>query len=176
MCMAPVDVTPHRHADHVPRSPTWTDQDLIDAVDVSINIKQVCDRLGLRPGGGTYRTLERHMARLELETLHLDRRIPDGQRSRLSWTDDDLVAAVRDSNSISEVSRRLGYTTSGGILRFITGHVRRLELDISHFAGQSWAKGKSSLAEDCDRSRRFSSSTRHIWTRAISDAASSPSA
>ena len=113
------------------------------AVDVSTSFKQVCDRLGLWAGGGTYRTLERHMARLNLETLHLERRERAERRSRRAWSDEDLAAAVRDSASFSEVGRRLGYQTSGGIHRFLRKHIVRLGLDTSHFAGQSWAKGKS---------------------------------
>jgi transposase-like protein len=123
----------------MPRSPSWTDQQLIDAVDVSTSYKQVCDRLGLWPGGGTYRTLERHMARLNLETTHLDRR--RRRNSRRRWTDEEFAAAVRESKSFSEVARRLGYDTSGGIHRFVKLHITRLNLDTSHFTGQSWARG-----------------------------------
>jgi hypothetical protein len=115
---------------------------LIDAVDVSTSFKQVCDRLGLWAGGGTYRTLERHMARLNLETTHLERRREKGRRLRRSWSDEDLAAAVKASSSYSEVARRLGYNASGGTHRFLTTHIVRLGVDTSHFTGQSWAKGR----------------------------------
>ena len=127
----------------MPRPPSWTDEELITAVDISTSFKQVCDRLGLWAGGGTYRTLERHMARLNLETTHLDRRGSVARSLRRTWSDEDLAAAVRESTSFSEVGRRLGYRTSGGIHRFLRTHIARLGLDTSHFAGQSWAKGKS---------------------------------
>ena len=81
------------------------------------------------------------MARLKLEITHLNRR--QASRLRRGWSDEDLAAAVRESTSFSEVGRRLGYTTSGGIHRFVKQHIARLGLDTSHFAGQSWAKGKS---------------------------------
>jgi len=126
----------------MPRSPSWTDQQLIDAVDVSTSYKQVCDRLGLWPGGGTYRTLERHMARLNLETTHLDRHRASGRKLRREWSDEDLAAVVRASRSFTEVARRLGYKASGGIHRFLIKHIARLGLDTSHFTGQSWAKGR----------------------------------
>lgn len=39
--------------------------------------------------------------------------------------------------------RALGYAPSGGVHRLVTGHIRRLGLDTSHFTGQAWAKGKN---------------------------------
>jgi hypothetical protein len=125
----------------MPRAPSWTDQQLIDAVDVSTSFKQVCDRLQLHPGGGTYRTLERHLDRLGIERCHLDRRL-HSRRSRRSWTDEDLAEIIRSSYSHSEVARRLGYKASGGIHRFLKKHIVRLGVDTSHFTGQSWARGQ----------------------------------
>jgi hypothetical protein len=107
----------------VPRQPSWIDQELIDAVDVSTSFTQVCDRLGLRPGA---------VARLKLETLHLDRRERTERRSRQRWTDECLAAAVRESTSIADVFRGHGYNTAGGIHRFVTRHIRRLAPDTSH--------------------------------------------
>jgi hypothetical protein len=78
------------------------------------------------------------MARLKLETLHLDRRERAERRSRLRWTDEYFAAAVRESTSIAEVFRRLGYNAAGGIHRFVTRHIRRLGLDTPPHRGGSW--------------------------------------
>ena len=67
------------------------------------------------------------MARLNLETSHLDRQAR--RKSRRGWTDYDLAVAVRDSVSFSEVGRRLGYNTSGGVHRFLKQHIALLGLD-----------------------------------------------
>jgi hypothetical protein len=124
----------------MPRQPSWTDEELIAAVAAATCFKQVCDTLGLWPGGGTYRTLERHMERLGLDTSHFARRLgPRGRRRR--WTDEQLASAVRESTSWSEVARRLGYEPSGGIHRYLKSHIVKRELDTSHFRGQGWAKG-----------------------------------
>ncbi|CAN5734864.1 hypothetical protein BH18ACT2_BH18ACT2_01350 [soil metagenome] len=128
----------------MPRTQRWTDQQLIDAVDVSTSFKQVCDHLGLHPGGGTYRSLERHMARLQLEIGHLERRErARGRNRRGGWTDHDLTQIVAESDSVAEVARRLGYMPTGGAHRFLKSHTNRLGLDRSHFTGQHWAKGRS---------------------------------
>jgi len=127
----------------MPRPPSWTDADLIAAVAASTCFKQVCDELGLWPGGGTYRTLERHIQRLGIDASHLARRIGPRPRARSRrWTEQELVDAVRESSSLSEVARRLGYNTSGGIHRFLKAHIVRRDLDTSHFTGQAWANGK----------------------------------
>jgi len=128
----------------MPRHQSWTDEELIAAVAEATCFKQVCDALGLWPGGGTYRTLERHIARLGIDASHLARRLgsgrPTGRRRR--FTDDELVAVVAESTSYAEVIRRLGYAVSGGAHRFVVRHIVRLGLDISHFTGQRWARGR----------------------------------
>lgn len=130
-----------RYYELMPRSVRWTDEELTDAVAESTSFKQVCERLGLWVGGGTYLSLERHIARLGLDASHLLRRRP--RRSlRRSWTDADLTAAVAESRSIAELSRRLGYTPSGGTHRLLKHHIARLKLDTAHFRGQGWSNGK----------------------------------
>jgi hypothetical protein len=83
------------------------------------------------------------MARLGLETAHLERRGRARPRKRRGgWTDDDLRAAVAASRSLTEVGRLLGYAISGGVHRFLTKHIVRPGLDTSHFTGQGWARGQ----------------------------------
>ena len=127
----------------MPRQPSWTDEELIAAVAAATCSKQVCDELGLHPGGGTYRTPERHMTRLVVDGSHLARRVgPRGPKSRRRWTDEKLVAAVAASRSWSELIERLGYAVSGGIHRYIKSHVVHREIDTSHFTSQAWARGR----------------------------------
>jgi hypothetical protein len=59
------------------------------------------------------------------------------------WTATDLEKAVRESTSVSEVSRRLGYSPNGGVHRMIVSHIRSADLDTSHFLGQRWAHGRT---------------------------------
>lgn len=127
----------------MPRAPRWTDDELRHAVAQSSCLKEVCDRLGLRAGGGTYLSLERHISLLGLNASHLERRRPKPHSVRRRWTDDDLAEAVRASVSVTEVSRRLGYAPSGGVHRFVNHYIGRLGLDTSHFRGQGWSKGRT---------------------------------
>ncbi|GAB2488463.1 hypothetical protein GCM10027265_45740 [Jatrophihabitans fulvus] len=120
----------------------WTDDDLRAAVANSASMRQVMLALGLAGGGGAYATLWRHIARLDIDTSHLPQ-TSGGRPGRVrSWTDGQLADAVRNSTTVAQVLRRLGYAPSGGVQRFINQHFRRLGLDTSHFVGQSWGKGR----------------------------------
>ncbi len=127
----------------MPRTPRWSDDDLRDAVHSSRSRAEVCRRLGLRPGGGTYASLRRHMTRLGIDTSHL----PEVEHGRVRpprrWTDDDLREAVATSISLAQVQRRLGYPPSGGMHRYLSSQVRLLQIDTSHFTGQAWARGRT---------------------------------
>lgn len=126
----------------MPRSPGWSEAELTSAVAESRSLAEVCRRLGLRLGGGTYATLHRHIARLGLDAGHLPAVVEGRVRVRRSWSDDDLRAAVLASTSVAEVQRRLGFTPSGGMHRSIRSHILRLGLSTEHFRGQSWARGR----------------------------------
>jgi len=39
--------------------------------------------------------------------------------------------------------RELGYRPSGGMHRYIRGHITRLELDTGHFLGNGWRRGQT---------------------------------
>jgi 5-methylcytosine-specific restriction endonuclease McrA len=110
------------------------------AVATSHTLSEVCRRLGLQPG--KYDVLRRHIQRLGLDATHIPRSAVGSPRTSAGWTDDDLAAAVAASDSVSEVSRRLGYTPNGGVHRMIVGRIRTSGLDTSHFTGTRWARGR----------------------------------
>lgn len=123
------------------RRRTWTDEDLRAAVDLSENLFQVCDLLGIKPGKRTYELLHRHIQRLDLDATHISRIGHNQRRRRGDWTNEDLRSIVPEVTSVSDVLRRLGYQPSGGMHRFIRQKIENMKLDTSHFAGQAWAKG-----------------------------------
>ena len=102
-------------------------------------MSEVCRRIGILPG--KYDVLRRHITRLGLEAAHIPGSAV-GSPTRRRWTVADLETAVGASDSVSEVSRRLGYTPNGGVHRTIVGHIRAQGLDTSHFTGQQWARGR----------------------------------
>ncbi len=87
--------------------------------------------------------LRRHIARLGLDASHIPWSGEGARQHRRSWDIEHLAAAVAGSDSVSEVSRRLGYTPNGGIHRMLVAYIRNYGLDTSHFTGTRWARGRS---------------------------------
>jgi hypothetical protein len=58
------------------------------------------------------------------------------------YTDEQLIAAVKESTSIRQVLLYLGLAPRGGSYRTIHNAINKLNLDTSHFTGQAWSKSK----------------------------------
>lgn len=54
-----------------------------------------------------------------------------------------LAPMVKRATSIAEVLDELCLKPSGGNYRNIKGHIVRHNIDISHFTGQAWSRGKT---------------------------------
>lgn len=132
-----------RYTEVMGRRRTWTDDDLVVAVDLSENLFQVCKLLDIKPGARTYALLRKHISRLGLDSTKFPAVEQRGRRRRGGWTDEDLRSLVADATSISEVLRRLGYEPSGGTYRYVSQKIKNLGLDASHFPGQAWNKGRT---------------------------------
>lgn len=63
-----------------------------------------------------------------------------------SWTDEQLVEAVKVSYSYTDTIRALGFTNVGNI-KTVQKHIVRLNLDISHFRQKGSTPHKKSLEE-----------------------------
>ena len=126
----------------MPRQRRWTDEQLRTAVAVSSSYAAVCTQLSLRPGGGTYAILRKHIDRLGIDNSHFRHRTEGRTGPRRSWTDDDLSRAAAASSTLAEVQRRLGFRPSGGMHRFLKAHLKRLSISTEHFLGQGWARGQ----------------------------------
>ena len=126
-----------------PRS--WTDDDLIRAVEESTTISEVLRRLGLSKGGASLATIRRRILELGLDspTFLQDARSqawaspPDDGVAQAgvtaSWTEEELRWAVATATSMREVLQRLGYTASGSRWSLAKAQITALDLDVSHF-------------------------------------------
>jgi hypothetical protein len=59
-----------------------------------------------------------------------------------SYTDEDIIQAVRSSFSIAQALRILRLSPTGANYKGLYGHCSRLGLDTSHFTGQGHLRGK----------------------------------
>ncbi|MHA6629655.1 HNH endonuclease signature motif containing protein [Pseudonocardia sichuanensis] len=123
----------------MPRARRWTDEQLIAAVAASKNLKEVHIRLGITPG--KYDVLRAHIRRLDIDASHLPGAGTGSPRTARRFRDEDLIAAVKLEQTVHGVLRRLGFSTTGGMFRYVVAHIRRLDLDTSHFRGRAWARG-----------------------------------
>ena len=68
--------------------------------------------------------------------------VPEPNRlGRYKISDEQYRAAVRRSHSIAGALRLLGVVPEGGNYRVLHRAIERLDLDTSHFIGQSWSRG-----------------------------------
>lgn len=62
---------------------------------------------------------------------------------KVKYTKELMESAIRDSYSIAEVCRKIGLKPHGSNYKTIKSKIELYNLDISHFTGQAWNKGKS---------------------------------
>lgn len=58
------------------------------------------------------------------------------------YTLNDVIEAVEMSTSIANVLRKIGLKPKGGNYRTINNYIKENDIDVSHFTGQLWSKGK----------------------------------
>ncbi len=61
----------------------------------------------------------------------------------MRWNTESLKEVVAQSQSIRQVISALGLVPAGGNYVHITRVIKHLELDISHFTGKGWKRGKT---------------------------------
>ena len=60
----------------------------------------------------------------------------------MKYTEEQFIDAVKSSTSIRQVLNKLGLKEAGGNYSITKTRIKNLNLDISHFKGQAWNKGK----------------------------------
>ena len=109
----------------------------------------VLRELGLAVTSAEHTAIRRRVARLGIDASHLARpRHFSGRRAR--WTDEELCNAVTDERSVAGVLRRLGLVPAGGNYEQVRRRIRVLGLDISHFTGAAWSRGRTLPARIAD--------------------------
>lgn len=127
--------------------PSWTDDQLIAAVELSGSWTEVCRALSSSDGIVARGPVQRRARELGLSTDHFydaawRRRTGVDGVIRKRWTDEQLADAVRASRSIAGVIRALGLRVGGSQDAAVGRRIDALGLDTSHFHGQGWARGQ----------------------------------
>ena len=106
----------------------WTDQQLRDAIATCTTWSAVCRALGLTHRGGSTASLRRRCEALGIDHSHIG-----GPLARRRWSDEQLRDAVAGSTNLRQVFLALGLKVGGGSWVSLQDHIRRLELDTSHW-------------------------------------------
>jgi hypothetical protein len=135
----------HRHLDGPWSRRRWTDEQLAEAVAETTNLRQVFGMLGLKVGGGSWMSIQDHIRRLQLDTAHWDRPVPDRHVPRqrtFEWSDDQVRDACRGARSVRQVMARLGLDPDRKLgRRAVERHMRQIGLEPRSLAGQGWGRG-----------------------------------
>lgn len=70
---------------------------------------------------------------------------PKNMNRKYKNTDAEFIEAAKQSKSIAEMCRRLGRSQFGGSYKIIHAKIAELGIDISHFTGSVWNKGKKGV-------------------------------
>src|SRR5574343_581840 len=81
---------------------TWTDKKLQEAVKASTSMMSVLAKLGIRPGGGSFKVIKSHVKRLLLDTTHF---VPYGIGNRSKLIPEDVL--IEDSSIHGPSLRRM---------------------------------------------------------------------
>jgi len=65
----------------------------------------------------------------------------------MKYTIENLNEAVKNSKSIRQVINKLGLKEAGGNYQSIKNRILEYNIDMSHFHGQLWSKGKTFLTD-----------------------------
>lgn len=120
------------------------DRNLRGMVPKCKNLDEVLDGLGLAPTAANYDRVQRRIALLGIRHDGLFREQHSGTRSRggLTWTDEQLKAAVATSRSYAQAIRTVGLIPAGGNYDQIQRRIKELGIDTTHFTGKGWNVGR----------------------------------
>ncbi len=121
------------------RGSNYTRAVLLPLVETSKSLKEVIEKLGLRPVAGNYRHIRGRIRIAEIDTSHFVHGTLTRQIREL--TVEQLAPAVRSATSYAQVLAQLGLPEDGRPLVVISEHIRALDIDTSHFTGRAWNRG-----------------------------------
>ena len=119
------------------RRRSWTDDDLIVALDGARSMAEVVRRLRLAHGGAAFTTVRTRIEQLGLDPPASDRPLRgnsgEPRTSRRRWTDEELRLAVAEATSLRQVFLGLDLAVGGSQWSAVRARIKSLHLDTSHW-------------------------------------------
>lgn len=112
---------------------SWTNEQLLAEFPKANSIHDLANKLGLV---SVTTTLKRVCKELNLDLKSLKRKY-----SRYNVDSNKLSEIIKNSLSYRQVLSKLGIAPAGGNYTSLKKRIKKYNIDISHFTGQSWNKG-----------------------------------
>ena len=71
------------------------------------------------------------------------------------YTKEYLLPFVKQSTNYTDLLTKLGLKITGGIHRLITCRIKEYEIDVSHFTGCGWSRGKTKDSDERIKNQSF---------------------
>jgi len=110
----------------------------------STSMSQVVAKLGLKPSGGNWHNVSKHVKDYGIDIRHF---------TKEKHTKDRLEKLVVTSVSLAEVLKGLGLKPGGGTQAYISRKIKKYQIDTSHFLGQKANSG--SRHKGCPKRRSW---------------------
>lgn len=81
-------------------------------------------------------------------------------RSYRTYSDEDLRLSVKESNTLSQVLKRLGLRHAGGNYDQLKKNIQTLGLSVDHFTGKAWSKDQ--MLKDWSSHKSATTLKRHL--------------
>lgn len=110
-------------------------ENIINIIKNSSSKAEVIESLKLNKNSGySYKILNKYIKENDIDISHFT-------FSKSSYKIEDLINAVKNSLTISEVCRNLKIKENGGNFKSINNKIKINKIDISHFTGKAWNTG-----------------------------------
>jgi 5-methylcytosine-specific restriction endonuclease McrA len=110
--------------------------ELKSIINECTSLSNICVKMNLINNGNTFKYLKKTIKEYDLSTEHFIR------HSNRKYDANELKRLVKKSTTYSEVCRSLNIKESGGNIKTLKRKIIESNIDISHFNGKGWNKGK----------------------------------
>ncbi|PIP87187.1 hypothetical protein COW81_01540 [Candidatus Campbellbacteria bacterium CG22_combo_CG10-13_8_21_14_all_36_13] len=129
------------------RSKTWTDGSLREDIKKSKGIREAIIKISLTSTSSSYKQIDQYIKKNNIDISHFNGYTSGKQMRHRKWSEQELKKAVYCSTSIRQVIQKLGLIPAGGNYLQVQKYIKICKLDISHFKGQGWNKGKIGIGK-----------------------------
>jgi hypothetical protein len=140
-CIAESELDTSHFKSRPPTNRLCSDEELRRLVASSNSSTEVLEKLGLEVHGNNFHRLRARILNLDIDASHFSRARTRRANRDMSWTDEDLRAAVAATFTIAQVIRAVGLIPAGGNYDQVQRRIRELGIDTSHFKGRGWNRG-----------------------------------